>query len=373
MRGHRAIFSLAVAAAASASALGLPQGPILAAYPSGGECDSKVITGAEQGVNVVIWAFLALAADAKGNPVIDISQAPDGACVAATWNKLQSMKLETTFMISIGGWGTPHPAVTAPSMVSAVYASWKDWNAQHARNYSWPGFGGIDWDLEGVNDLSSPDNHFTVDCLDLVGKMSQMAKADGFAVSLVPPESYLEAGEFTFNRNLNNSYSDFVPSFTYHGAGAYAYIVSRYNKVQGGGLLFDFITVQLYESYSRALQNMTYVHQPAADWFAAYIPKFYDGWLVDFGSDPALDWPTQQVVVNQTQLVIGLANGWTDGSRALLLWPGDVEAGWNALKAKGLQHRGYAFWCLENEGTVMPNGTALYLAAGLNAFLHTRP
>jgi hypothetical protein len=26
----------------------------------------------------------------------------------------------------------------------------------------WPGFDGIDWDMEGNDDVSSPDNHFTV-------------------------------------------------------------------------------------------------------------------------------------------------------------------------------------------------------------------
>jgi hypothetical protein len=139
MRGLIAVALAAAHGVAAVAAIGpfrLPDGPILAAYPSGNECDSKVVTGVQQGVNVVIWSFLALAADAKGMPVIDESQAPYGPCVAATWHQLVGMGLNTTFVISIGGWGTPHPAVTAPSMVSAVYQSWHSWNLQHASNYS---------------------------------------------------------------------------------------------------------------------------------------------------------------------------------------------------------------------------------------------
>ncbi len=46
--------------------------------------------------------------------------------------------------------------------------------------------------MEGANEVSSPTNFFTADCLNIVGQFSQMAKADGYIVSLVPPESYFD-------------------------------------------------------------------------------------------------------------------------------------------------------------------------------------
>lgn len=44
----------------------------------------------------------------------------------------------------------------------------------------------------GADNQSSPINTFTVPCLDLVGQFSQLAQQDGYVVSLVPPESYLD-------------------------------------------------------------------------------------------------------------------------------------------------------------------------------------
>lgn len=37
-------------------------------------------------------------------------------------------------------------------------------------------FHGIDWDLEGNDDLNSPYNYFTKDCLDKMGQISHLMK-----------------------------------------------------------------------------------------------------------------------------------------------------------------------------------------------------
>lgn len=47
-------------------------------------------------------------------------------------------------------------------------------------------------DIEGNDDLSSPNNRFTEACLCLMGEMSQLGKADGYVVSMAPAESYLD-------------------------------------------------------------------------------------------------------------------------------------------------------------------------------------
>lgn len=38
------------------------------------------------------------------------------------------------------------------------------------------GFDGIDWDIEGVNDLASPDNEITPACIRLMGELSQKVR-----------------------------------------------------------------------------------------------------------------------------------------------------------------------------------------------------
>jgi hypothetical protein len=88
-------------------------------------------------------------------------------------------------MISVGGWDAPHPD-TANRTAEDVYRAWRDWNLESARVDGWRGFDGIDWDLEGNDDAGSPYNLFTPECLTLVGRMSQLARAEGFLVSLVP-------------------------------------------------------------------------------------------------------------------------------------------------------------------------------------------
>lgn len=120
----------------------LPPGPLNIAYPSGGECDAKVIDAVTSGLNVVIWSFINLGSDAQGNPTILLDQAPDFDCVANLANEMKARNLNTTHMISIGGWGSPHPAIT--NNPHAVYQSWKDWNEKVVARNGWPGFDGMD-------------------------------------------------------------------------------------------------------------------------------------------------------------------------------------------------------------------------------------
>jgi chitinase len=253
-----------------------------------------------------------------------------------------------------------------------VYASWKDWNENTVARNGFKGFDGFDWDIEGNNDLSSPDNEITVACMDTVGIMSQMAKTDGYLVSLVPPQSYFDITIPNFDGSLTHFYPNYMPSFKYHSNNAYAYIYSRYNY-NASVRTFDFVTVQLYETYSRAMYNVSVLNQLPADYLVNYIPRLLKGWTVDFSSDPAVHWPTQHVALEQDQIVIGLANGWAPIDKCILIYPVDVCSAYNTLKAKGLEPRGFAFWDIGDEGAV-PQGSAgpLYLASGLNKCLKVR-
>lgn len=115
----------------------------------------------------------------------------------------------------------------------------------------------------GNDDFQSKYNYFTPQCLDLMGKMSQLAKQDGYIVAMAPAgtsiyilyntvvlsktqiidyyrhnsniflESYLDPTMNGFDRSLLHEYEEWAtiqPGFTYHGLNTYAYLLDRYGK-----------------------------------------------------------------------------------------------------------------------------------------------
>ena len=68
-------------------------------------------------------------------------------------------------------------------------------------------------------------------------------------VSMVPAQSYLDESSSSFNPSLLNAYADWKPNFTYHGRNCYAYVLAA-----APPSTFDLVTIQLYESWSRADQ-----------------------------------------------------------------------------------------------------------------------
>jgi hypothetical protein len=50
--------------------------------------------------------------------------------------------------------------------------------------------------------------------------MSQAAKAAGYLVTLVPPQSYFDASTSLFDLSLTHAYPDYHGDFFYHGHNA---------------------------------------------------------------------------------------------------------------------------------------------------------
>ena len=76
---------------------------LLIGYASWSECDDKIITAVEDGVNVVMWfAINLLSNSSTGEPLI--TGGPDLECVKNVQQTLKSKNLPTTHIISIGGW-----------------------------------------------------------------------------------------------------------------------------------------------------------------------------------------------------------------------------------------------------------------------------
>ena len=112
----------------------------------------------------------------------------------------------------------PHP--TTDNTPSVVYDNWVKWN-NHL-------FDGFDWDVEGNDDLSKSSNQFTQSCLDLMGEMSQLAKADGYFVTMAPAESYLDPTTHQYDHSLRHNYPEWEalqPDFHYHGHNTYGYLL----------------------------------------------------------------------------------------------------------------------------------------------------
>jgi chitinase len=148
---------------------------------------------------------------------------------------------DVVHLASFGGWNGPHldPNLSADES----YSVWR----RHVGGF----FHGIDWDLEGNDHLESVNNYFTLECLDKMGEISRMAKEDDFFVSMAPPQPYLDVhgtGRFRRYVNLTDPHRQWHSEFQYFGTNVYAYLLAKYDQC------IDLISVQLYESYSRAAQ-----------------------------------------------------------------------------------------------------------------------
>jgi len=234
--------------------------------------------------------------------------------------------------------------------------------------------------MEGNDIVSSPWNRFSVEVLNLMGEISQLAKRDGYIVTIAPAQSYLDVETNLFDRDCTHV-APWKPDFPYHGHNTYAPILAKYGSTQithpnGQTQIvptFDFISIQLYEGWSRA-NNVINNHMSAADYIVDLVEKMLEGWEINFSSDPDIGIETQRVRVIPTQLVIGLANGWAGPrpEKFLLVYGDEARQAYEILTARGIAPRGFMFWSIFDEGTLV-NGVPLYLAKDLNSFLKIRP
>lgn len=356
---------------------------LIVGYPNPDRCDDQVIQAAKDGLNTITWFSIDLLHNyTTGKPYIN--RGPDPECVARVAKTLKDLHLETVHLITIGGWGAPHPDTT--NTAEEYFAEWKRWNNEVIAKpeLEFFGYDGIDWDTEGTDEVANERNEFKVETLDLMGKLSQLMKKDGYIVSLVPAESYMDPTTSLFDRSLRNTYPEWdpiEPTFTYRGHNTYSYLLSKFatttvDTSQNGLAItaptFDFVTIQLYETFSHCLYNTSRLGQPASEYIRNIVQMFEQGWMVDFSSDREISWNTTLVHVPSSRLVIGLANGWADGIRVLLLNSTEVMLGYQDLKEMGQAPKGFGFWNIHAEGRTIPNGTEMWLTRDLNNFLHIR-
>jgi beta-galactosidase len=168
-------------------------GSVIVGYGSNVQAVKRAV---REGVNVVIWSFVDFRSDADGSVLAAPSladqlepkdaarreqeEAPPSATVATNLDLAEVRRAireldedgfrRTVHLMSVGGWNGRH---LDPNL-SAL-----DWYGAY-RHYVGDLFHGIDWDLEGNDDLSSPYNVFTLDCLDKMADISRLAKTGTF-------------------------------------------------------------------------------------------------------------------------------------------------------------------------------------------------
>jgi len=162
-----------------------------------------------------------------------------------------------------------------------------------------------------------------------------------------------------FSRYVNLTIPDrpWHPEFHYFGANAYCYLLSsKYEQY------IDFVSMQLYESFSLAAMAVYHAGIAKEDYLVSYIQDLVisrqSKFFVDFAKDEDLNTKGEFVHLPLSKLVIGLANGWAadpDNTKHIFISPAQIQRAYYKLKKTSengdLTPRGFMFWTIEEEGT----------------------
>ena len=342
----------------------LPLPPsIIVGYQSWSECDDNVYTAVENGVNVVIWFAVGMGVDPANNNTAYIGGGPNLTCVDEKISKLNSMGFDRSkikHLVSVGGWDSGHPDTQFSA--DEYYAAWLIFNQPLSNNPNELLFDGFDWDLEGNDDLQSPINYYTKECLVLMAEFSNVLHNNGFIVSMAPPESYLDLQTTEFSKFVNLTYPDddwnIDPAFSYHGRNNYAYVLAKYPDA------IDFISFQLYETKSHADYNTTILGTNQATYLHGYLSRLLtEGISVDFTTDE--DFNDMGVVKMdlEDKIVVGLIQ---NGGKGGPITAANSSIAYTQLQKDGFGEfpiRGFMYWCIADNADAM-------LAHDLNEFLN---
>ena len=278
------------------------------------------------GLNVIVWSFIQLS---------PLQLTFDTKCL---YDAQKIISRDVVQLISIGGWNAPH---LGSERAQILYDQFKLFN-QNLIKDGFRGFDGLDWDLEGNDNPSSPLNHFSLDTLDRMGEISRLAKRDGFIVTMAPAESYFDVTESVFDLDLDHSSTEY-PDFKYKGRNCYAYLYEKYREtVTSTGVVdtFDLVMMQFYEKFSHMLYNTTVLKQDPSTYLKNMIERYVNGYTLNLP-----DLGERLVSIPREKFVVGLANGWaTNTNNFLRISEDDIKNAWGKSK-----FRGFGVWSLMNE------------------------
>jgi chitinase len=335
-------------------------------YASWNQCDDKIFTSIQQGLNVIIWFSIDLSTDPQTNKPI-ITRGPNYEDVAKMIYKIKQNGYNNIIhLISIGGWNSPHPSTNHTAI--EYMDTWLNFNRNISKpEYDFYGFDGFDWDIEGNDNFNSSSNHFTIKELDIMGELSVLAKQKGYIVSLAPAESYLDYTTSEFSLSLlynHNEWINEVPNFNYHGRNTYAYLIKKY-----GIDVFDFISIQLYEGYTHTLYKYKRQGIKFGKILEEIIINLTKGYEVDFTKVKESGLNKEIITIPNEKIVIGLANAWAD-KQFLFVNKDDLIEAFDYLKINNITCKGMMFWDLKDEGMIHINDdtkTPFYMAEVINS------
>ena len=316
-------------------------------YANWKECDQKIFEAVQNGLNVIIWFSVDMAAN-ENNSGPSFKGGPDYSCVSNMIKKFKDNDYTVINLISIGGWNSPH--LNTDYSAEEYFKEWLKFNDKIAnKENEFFGFDGIDWDIEGNDNKESTNNYFTYKELDIMGEFSQLLKKEGYIVSMAPPESYLDPTTSEFSLSLLHNYPEWekeFPDFAYHGKNAYAYLIAKFSINT-----FDFVSIQLYEGYAHSLYKYERENKTLGEIMDELIGNLTKGYIVDFSKDENSGLEKKLIKLSEEKIVIGLANGWASGKFLFIDKEGIVN-GYNYLKEKNKDIRGFMFWNIFDEGKI---------------------
>jgi chitinase len=339
------------------------------------DCNERVAQAVREGVNVVVWAFLGIRKNETDGTMEEEDDSTSDDAVILETNSLNLDGIrqmiadlddegydDTVHLVAFGGWNGGH--LDSNLSANVWYAKWKEFVGDI--------FHGIDWDPEGHDDLEHISNSFTLECLDKIGTISQLAKRDGYIVTMAPAQSYLDPETSRFSRHVNctDPYRPWHSEFHYFGPNAYAYLLANY------GESIDLIAIQFYESFSRAAMAVEHYGIPPESYLEHYVQTLAQNdfrFYVDFEQDKSINLKSQTVSLPLSKLVWGFANGWANGGKHVFFEPSKIQLAYSRLQMASqpplgsLTPRGFMFWVIGEEGT-----RGVHFAKGLNDILGIR-
>ena len=328
-------------------------------YTNWYEVDEKLYEAVENGINIIIWFSIDLISHPETKKPF-ISRGLNYEKLSKITKKIKENNYNIINLISIGGWNSPH--LDIKHSAEEYFQTFLEFNTKISNEF-FDGFDGIDWDIEGNDDLNSKYNNFSYEELNLIGEISKLFHKNNFIVSMAPAESYLDYTNSNFNLSLKNNYSEWEKinlNFNYHGNNCYAYIIDKF-----GLEIFDFVSIQLYEGFSHA--NFRYLNkEKIGKIFEDLIINLNNGFYVNF------EYGKKLIKINKEKIVIGIANGWANEIKEKFLFinEDDLIEGINYLKTKNIEFRGFMFWNIFDEGKIIEdkngNKKEFYLSKIIN-------
>lgn len=349
-----------------------PPPPLVIGYshnPQGG----NIRRALQGGINVICWSFFHLDTTSSTTSNDDGDDDDDSIqpmirtdldLTAIRDLRNDDRYAHVLHMAAIGGWNAPHP----PSGFSGQ--QWAEAFAQFNQQEGYL-FDGIDWDLEGHDDRSAATAQFTLEILNVMADMSKVLKEQyGYLISMAPAESYLDALAVTANEDDNDASSfslqlNLFPehwqerdrhivrqaNFAHAGQQSYAYVLHR-----AGVDTFDWISIQLYESFSRFVYETTVVAtrqgtinnvaQAQMEALERRATAYTNGFQVELPPP----YGTVRLTIPPLKLVFGFANGWADGIKVSRIHPGLFDLVFASSSGSKLNMGGVMFWTIEEEG-----------------------